>query len=250
MSERFFLATPPQGGSAVLDGDEARHLARVLRARVGDVVTLFDGRGRAWQARVTRIARDTVELEAVEPNAVEPNTVARFAGEPAPPPAAPRLTLAVALPKGERQKWMVEKLTELGVARLVPLETARGVAEATASAAARLERQVIEACKQCGRDTLMEVAAGRPLDRVLADLPAGARGVIAHPHAPPLEAAAVQAGATEVIALVGPEGGFTAAELAAADRAGAVRVSLGPHILRVETAAIALAARLVPADPA
>jgi 16S rRNA (uracil1498-N3)-methyltransferase len=249
MSERFFLATPPQGGSAVLDGDEARHLARVLRARVGDVVTLFDGRGRAWQARVTRIARDTVELEAVEPNAVEPNTVARFAGEPAPPPAAPRLTLAVALPKGERQKWMVEKLTELGVARLVPLETARGVAEATASAAARLERQVIEACKQCGRDTLMEVAAGRPLDRVLADLPAGARGVIAHPHAPPLEAAAVQAGATEVIALVGPEGGFTAAELAAADRAGAVRVSLGPHILRVETAAIALAARLVPADP-
>jgi 16S rRNA (uracil1498-N3)-methyltransferase len=254
MSERFFLATPPQGGSAVLDGDEARHLARVLRARVGDVVTLFDGRGRAWQARVTRIARDTVELEAVEPNAVEPNAVeptavARFAGEPAPPRAGPRLTLAVALPKGERQKWMVEKLTELGVARLVPLETARGVAEATASAAARLERQVIEACKQCGRDTLMEVAAGRPLDRVLADLPAGARGVIAHPHAPPLEAAAVHAGATEVIALVGPEGGFTADELAAADRAGAVRVSLGPHILRVETAAIALAARLVPADP-
>jgi 16S rRNA (uracil1498-N3)-methyltransferase len=249
MSERFFLATPPQGGSAVLDGDEARHLARVLRARVGDVVTLFDGRGRAWQARVARIARAPVELEAVEPNAVEPNTVARFAGEPAPPPAGPRLTLAVALPKGERQKWMVEKLTELGVARLVPLATARGVAEATASAAARLERQVIEACKQCGRDTLMEVVAGRPLDRVLADLPAGARGVIAHPHAPPLDAAAVQAGATEVIALVGPEGGFTADELAAADRAGAVRVSLGPHILRVETAAIALAARLVPADP-
>jgi 16S rRNA (uracil1498-N3)-methyltransferase len=243
MSERFFLATPPRGGKAVLDGDEARHLARVLRARVGDTVTLFDGRGRAWQARVTRIARDTVELETVEPSTVE-----RAAGEPteATPPAGPRLTLAVALPKGERQKWLVEKLTELGVARLVPLETARGVAEATASAAARLERQVIEACKQCGRDTLMEVAAGRPLDRLLADLPPGARGVIAHPHAPPLDAAAVQAGATEVIALVGPEGGFTADEVAAADGAGLFRASLGPHILRVETAAIALAARLVP----
>lgn len=245
MSERFFLATPPRGGTAVLEGDEARHLARVLRARVGDEVVLFDGRGRAWRARVARIGRDTVELDTVSGDGTEGDTDA--AREP--PPAGSRLTLAVALPKGERQKWLVEKLTELGVARLVPLATARGVAEATASAAARLERQVIEACKQCGRDTLMEVAAGRPLAGLLAETPPGARVVIAHPHATPLDAAAVRDGATEVIALIGPEGGFTADELAAADRAGAVRVSLGPHVLRVETAAIALAARLVPADP-
>jgi len=238
MSERFFLSAAPRDGTAVLAGDEARHLARVLRARVGDMVTLFDGRGRTWQARVERIARDTVELAAGAP-------------VDAPPPAGPRLTLAVALPKGERQKWLVEKLTELGVSGLVPLETARGVAEATAAATARLERQVIEACKQCGRDTLMEIAPGRPLAALLADAaPTGARVVIAHPLAAPLDAAAVQAGATEVIALVGPEGGFTDDELAAAERAGAIRAALGPHILRVETAAIALAARLVPAEPA
>ena len=233
MSERFFITTQPAGDRAILEGDEARHLTRVLRAKVGDTVSLFDGRGREWPARVASLGRDRVELDTSEPTI-----------DPLPPSAIP-LTLAVALPKGERQKWMVEKLTELGAARLVPLETTRGVAEATASAQARLERVVIEACKQCGRNTLMEIAAGRPLDRLLAEVPAGACVVIAHPGGRSLDAAAVPPAATEIIALVGPEGGFTDEELCIADRAGVIRISLGPHILRVETAAIALAARFV-----
>ena len=234
MSERFFLATPPSGGRAVLAGDEARHVSRVLRAQVGDEVVLFDGKGNQWPARVAAIGRDRVELDADEPRA-------------AVPALEPRLTLAVALPKGERQKWMVEKLTELGVHRLVPLETVRGVAEATPAAQARLERVVIEACKQCGRNTLMEIGTGRTLAHFLTNLPHGAHIVIAHPdpRGMPLDATLVQPAAKEVIALVGPEGGFTFEELAAAECAGVIRVSLGPHILRVETAAIALAARLV-----
>ena len=232
MSERFFITTQPAGDRAVLEGDEARHLTRVLRAKVGDMVSLFDGRGREWPARVASLGRDRVELDTTEPT-VDPV------------PVAIPLTLAVALPKGDRQKWMVEKLTELGAARLVPLETTRGVAEATASAQARLERVVIEACKQCGRNTLMEIAAGHPLKRLLAEVPAGACVVIAHPDGTPLDVAAIPTTATEIIALVGPEGGFTDEELGSADRAGVIRISLGPHILRVETAAIALAARLV-----
>ena len=233
MSERFFITTQPAGDRAVLEGDEARHLTRVLRAKVGDTVSLFDGRGREWPARVALLGRDRVELDTGEP-VIDPL-----------PPAAIPLTLAVALPKGDRQKWMVEKLTELGAARLLPLETTRGVAEATASAQARLERVVIEACKQCRRNTLMEIAAGRPLDRLLAEVPAGACVVIAHPGGMPLDTATAPPATTAMIALVGPEGGFTDDELCAADRAGVVRISLGPHILRVETAAIALAARLV-----
>ena len=232
MSERFFITTQPAGDRAVLEGDEARHLTRVLRAKVGDTVSLFDGRGREWPARVASLGRDRVELDTTEPT-VDPV------------PVAIPLTLAVALPKGDRQKWMVEKLTELGAARLVPLETTRGVAEATASAQARLERVVIEACKQCGRNTLMEIAAGHPLERLLAEVPDGACVVIAHPGGTPLDVAAIPTTATEIIALVGPEGGFTDEELGVADRAGVIRISLGPHILRVETAAIALAARLV-----
>ena len=206
----------------------------MLRAQVGDEVVLFDGKGNQWPARVAAIGRDRVELDADEPRAAVPSL-------------EPRLTLAVALPKGERQKWMVEKLTELGVHRLVPLETVRGVAEATPAAQARLERVVIEACKQCGRNTLMEIGTGRTLAHLLTNLPHGAHIVIAHPdpRGMPLDATLVQPAAKEVIALVGPEGGFTFEELAAAECAGVIRVSLGPHILRVETAAIALAARLV-----
>ena len=229
MSERFFLPTPPSAGRAVLTGDEARHLARVLRAAVGDEVTLFDGQGRSWHARVAAIGRDRVDLETGEPH-VE---VRRGAA----------VTLAVALPKGERQKWLVEKLTELGVARLVPLETERGVAEATAAAVARLERGVIEAAKQCGRDTLMAIGAPVSVAALVAATPPGVVGLLADPRAAPFDAAA-WSGTADVVGLVGPEGGFSPAEVAAADAAGWRRVSLAAHVLRIETAAVALAARL------
>jgi 16S rRNA (uracil1498-N3)-methyltransferase len=229
MSERFFLASPPAAGRAVLTGDEARHLARVLRAAVGDEVTLFDGRGRSWPARVRAIGRDTVEFETDEPRV-------EAAG-------GPRLTLAVALPKGERQKWLVEKLTELGVARLVPLITERGVAEATASAVARLERGVIEASKQCGRDTLMEIGEPASVAAVVAAAPATAIGLVADPRGGPLDPSGWPEQA-ELIGLVGPEGGFSSAELAVADAAGWPRITLGHYVLRIETAGVALAARL------
>lgn len=229
MSERFFLATPPRDGHGVLVGDEARHLARVMRAAVGDEVVVFDGGGTAWRARVASIGRDLVDLELAE--AVTS-------------PRSPRvpLTLAVALPKGERQKWLVEKLTELGVERLVPLVTTRGVAEATPGALERLSRGVIEACKQCGRDTLMEIPPPRSVAEIARDPGDGARLVVADRDGGPFEPAAAEG--RPIIAVVGPEGGLTPEELATLEAAGGRRVSLGPHVLRVETAAIALAARL------
>jgi len=231
MSERFLVTTAPNAGRAILSGDEARHLARVLRARVGDTVTLFDGRGVSWPARVAAIGRDEVELVTGEPR------------EAATAPG-PAVTIAVALPKGERQKWLVEKITELGVATLVPLVTERGVAEATPAALARLERAAIEACKQCGRDRLVEIGAAATVAEVVADRPAGAVGLVADPGGGPLDAVAWRE-VSAVVGLVGPEGGFTAAELAVADSGGWPRITLAPHVLRVETAALALAARLV-----
>ncbi|MEI6239357.1 MAG: RsmE family RNA methyltransferase [Planctomycetia bacterium] len=227
MSERFFLAEPPAAGRAELVGDEARHLSRVLRAQVGDTVVVFDGRGAAWPARIATIGRDRVGLDVGPPLAT--------AAPPLP------LTLAVALPKGDRQKWMVEKLTELGCARLVPLATTRGVAEATPAAIERLGRAAIEACKQCGRDTLLEIAPPATLAAVFAARAPGVLSLVADPAGEPL--GPLLAGhADAVVALVGPEGGFTVEELAAAEAAGCRRTSLAPHILRVETAAIALAA--------
>lgn len=226
MSERFHLAVPPRDGRALLEGAEARHLARVLRARVGDHVTLFDGAGTRWPARVAALGRDRVDL-FVEAAQVEAE-------------AAATLTLAVALPKGDRQQWMVEKLTELGVARLVPLLTSHGVALPTAAARERLERAVIEACKQCGRDRAMVIGSPTTVADA-ARATAGTRLLVADPTGGPLAAVDPVPAATTV--LVGPEGGFTAEETAAALAAGAERVSLGRHVLRVETAAIAAAAR-------
>src|SRR5262245_41249970 len=135
MSERFFIEPPVTGPRVVLTGDEARHVARVMRAAVGDEVILFDGSGAEFLARITILGKSTIELEIVERRETSRELPMR-------------LTLAVALPKGERQKWLVEKATELSVTCLVPLITERGVAQPTDSALARLRRAVIEASKQ------------------------------------------------------------------------------------------------------
>jgi 16S rRNA (uracil1498-N3)-methyltransferase len=227
MSQRYFLTTPPAGNRAFLEGDEARHVARVMRARTGDSLEVFDGQGRWWTATITEIDRGKVELEL-------------GTGSSEPTAAGGRLTLAVALPKGDRQKWLIEKLTELGVDRLVPLQTTRGVAEPTAAAIERLRRGVIEACKQCGRCRLLEITAPGTLQSIVSLAPP-ARRLLADPAGRPLAAAATPANGDLLVA-VGPEGGFTAEEVAAAEAAGFRRVSLGPHILRIETAAIAMAA--------
>jgi 16S rRNA (uracil1498-N3)-methyltransferase len=229
MSERFFLPMPPRDGRAVLVGDEARHLARVMRCRVGDEVRVFDGGGTSWPARVVAIGRDEVTLEL-------------GAAVTGPCRDGVSLTLAVALPKGERQKWLVEKLTELGVERLVPLVTTRGVAEATPAALERLGRGVIEACKQCGRDTLLMIDEPRSVAELVGDRRDGCTLLVADRAGDPVDP--MSSRDRPVVAFVGPEGGFTAEELAAVEAAGGRRVALGPHVLRVETAAVALAARI------
>lgn len=235
MGERFFLETTPVGGRASLAGDEARHLARVLRAAAGDEVVVFAGTGCEWPARVTHVARDRVDLE-LGPARVDP-------------PSATEIVMAVALPKGERQKWLVEKLTELGVARLVPLATRRGVARATPAALERLRRTVVEACKQCGRNTLMEVVAPLAPEALTAGLAADTVVVLGLPDAPPLGTRPV-GWAPRLVGVIGPEGGLTADEVAGLEQAGAWRARLAPHVLRVETAAIALAAAMQAARPA
>jgi 16S rRNA (uracil1498-N3)-methyltransferase len=233
MSERFFIASPPAADRALLSGDEARHLVRVLRARVGDQVSLFDGSGVEWPARIVQITREAVDLHTGPPKVDRPSV-------------GPSLTLAVALPKGDRQKWLVEKLVELGVSRLVPLETLRGVAQPTDAALTRLRRTVIEACKQCGRNSLMAIDAACTLADLLDQLrrAGNRRLLVADPLGPRLELPVAVTDAAEVVGLVGPEGGFTADEIALATEAGGLPIGLARHVLRVETAAITLAARL------
>jgi 16S rRNA (uracil1498-N3)-methyltransferase len=161
------------------------------------------------------------------------------------------LVVGVALPKGDRQKLLVEKLTELGVTTLVPLITERGVAQPTASAAERLSRTVIEAAKQCRRNRLMKIAepqawgdwiaSGWLESSPIAAHEPPARRLIAHPGGQSLSAINLREPLPTQVA-IGPEGGITDAEVTAAVAAGWQQVSLGARIFRVETAAIALAA--------
>ncbi|MBX7167491.1 MAG: 16S rRNA (uracil(1498)-N(3))-methyltransferase [Pirellulales bacterium] len=228
MLDRFYSETPLAGDLATLAGAEAHHLAGVLRAAPGDELVVFDGRGGEYLARVAGVRRDRVELLLVERRDIEREAVRS-------------LTLAVALPKGERQRWLVEKVVELGVARLVPLITQRGVAQPTAEALARLRRAVIEASKQCGRNRLMEIAEPRRLGEFAAP---GEVGWIAHPSAERRvrELVGSLSPAQTVAVAIGPEGGFAAEEFEQARAVGAIPVGLGERILRVETAALAVAA--------
>jgi 16S rRNA (uracil1498-N3)-methyltransferase len=238
MPDRYFVESPVVSDRTQLAGPEAHHLLHVMRAKVETRVTLFDGSGWEFDAVVRRTGRSEVELAILGRRDVDRES-----------PIV--VTMGVALPKGDRQKWLVEKLVELGVARLVPLETVRGVAQPPESALERLRRGVIEASKQCGRNRLMEIAESKPWQVFLADSHSVECRLVAHPGG---EAALRIANPTgrgtrlvpyKCAALgIGPEGGFTDQEIAMATARGWDVVDLGPRILRVETAAVTLVARV------
>lgn len=229
MTQRYFAAEPVAGPRATLAGAEAHHLAHVMRGAVGDEVTLFDGRGAEYLARVERVGRSEVELAIIARREIDREL-----------PYA--CTLGVALPKGDRQAWLVEKAVELGVTHLVPLVTERSVAQPVDKALDRLRRGVIEASKQCGRNRLLEIASPQAWPDYLHAAPTAAERLVAHPAGEALDRAAVRP--CETWLAVGPEGGLTDAEARRAADTGWRIVSLGPRILRVETAALALACRV------
>ena len=230
MSERFFAAEPITSDCVTLDGPEAHHLLHVMRTTVGQEVTLLDGSGAEFVAAVTACGRASVELQVLE--RLEVDRELPFA-----------LVVGVSLPKGDRQKWLVEKLTELGATELVPLVTERGVAQPTDNALERLERSVIEAVKQCGRNRLMRIAKPLAWDEWVGTVSDNIfpRRLVAHPTGRTLEKVGLASPQPTVLA-IGPEGGLTDAEIEIAEAAGWWSVALGPRILRMETAAVALAA--------
>lgn len=222
------------GAAFTLEDYEASHLLRVLRVRVGAEVEAFDGKGRAARFVIRAKARHSVDLELIEP--VEGGDV-----------ELPfRLTCAFAPPKGKRVRRLIEALTELGVTTLVPLRLERS--EGKPPAGEQLVRWATEAAKQCRRNTLPSAHDATDLaalvalaaDHAMCLLPdtTGAtplRDVIAVP--PP----------DSVLFAVGPEGGFTPAERDALAESGFTPVALGRSVLRIETAACAVAAALIAA---
>ena len=230
MPPRFHL--PPadlHAGTVTLAGSEAHHLAHVLRLGEGEGVELFDGAGHAAAATVAGVrgkAAKTVVSLAVD-------------GEPRFRPNVPavRVTLAVAPPKGDRFRSLVEKATELGVAEIVPLLTARGTVTPRDAKLDKLRQTALAACKQCGRNVLPVILDPTPFADLLRTTFDG-RTVLLDPGGKP---AGFGEGRTDVAVrlLVGPEGGFGEGELRAAADAGVASVRLPTPMLRVETAAVA-----------
>jgi len=238
---RFFLARsprPPSDGRAELIEEDARHAQRVLRLGVGDRLVGLDGRGGIWPAEVSAVARDRVEVLVGPGGRIDP-------APGAPGAALPWIEIAVAWPKPGKLEEMLDRLTQLGAAAIARLPSERAGPHAqdpSGARRARLERVLREACKQSGRSWLP----------VLADEPAGGEAelVLLDPDAGctlPAWIARVEHGwtaARPLRVLVGPEGGFTAAERAQWIARGAEPLALGPHVLRVETAAEAAMATI------
>jgi 16S rRNA (uracil1498-N3)-methyltransferase len=227
MAERFYINCDLSPGLVTLDGPEAHHLAGVCRIRERDVVHLFNGDGKEYPAEVRRVGKRAVDLEVLRVEAPQ-----REVGH--------RLEIAAPLPKGDRAAWLVEKLTELGATAFTPLQTARSVVHPREAKLDKLQRQVVEASKQCGRNRLMQIGPLTPWTDFLQGAALPERRFLAHPSATDV-ADRVR---SDVVAAVGPEGGFTEDEVEQARAAGWRIVALGLRILRVETAAIALAALL------
>ncbi len=235
---RFFLRTTPEDGEPELEPEEVDHVLRVLRMGVGDELIGLDGRGGAWPLTVRRAERRRIELASTGPAEREPRP-----GEPG--AALPWIEAAVAFPKPPRAEDMVDRLCQLGVAAVTPLACERSHPRTGGERQRqRLERVARAACKQAGRLWLPEL--GEPASpEAWLEQRREARVLHLDPRAErslPELLSADAAHERPLALVVGPEGGFSPAEQELLDAAGALRGRLGPHVLRIATAAEAAAA--------
>jgi len=235
---RVFVHAPLTAGAVLpLPADPAQHLARVLRAKVGDPLIVFNGQGGEFAATVESLRRNDITVRIGAFDAIERESPLHT-------------TLLQGIARGEKMDQILQKATELGVTRVIPVTTSRSNVRLDADAAQRKQQHwqgvVIAACEQCGRNRVPEVAAPLDLARALVAADSSLRLLLA-----PLEEAATlqQLLATPGVAqsismLIGPEGGLAPDEMEMAQRAGFVACRAGARVLRTETAALAVLAAL------
>jgi 16S rRNA (uracil1498-N3)-methyltransferase len=247
---RFYLPTASTRDAALrLDGREAHHASHVLRLKRGEPVVVLDGAGHEWSCTVTDCARATVELRVTGKTFV-----------PAPPCS---ITLLQAVPKGKIIESIIQKAVELGVRRIVPLLTERVVTKLDAAGAAdkreKWQQVAIEAIKQCGAAWLPQIETPTPIAAFLERRNANPQLSTLNPQPLTFDLSLVGSLQTErrhprdcfrefqaqhgslpqnAAVWIGPEGDFTLDELKAIEAAGALPISLGRLVLRVETAAV------------
>jgi 16S rRNA (uracil1498-N3)-methyltransferase len=249
MTRRRWIADETTGDTAAILGDHALHLSRVLRARVGqqfDIATGSDskscGNSKVRRGTITAISADRVEFALGEQLDNSPSSISQ-------------ITLALAIFKFDRMEWAIEKCTEIGVVRIIPVIACRSDSHLVAASLKRHDRWqriVAQAAEQSRRSAPPEITSPVKLKDLPAALPAGAatRIVLAESLAEPEESRlsdVLQSRPTEIALAIGPEGGWSDDELTWFREAGWIAASLGPTILRAETAAIVATALAIDA---
>ncbi len=225
---RFYLPPSDWQENVALTGDEARHVSQVLRMKSDDSIIVFDGEGRRASAEVLSVSRDCIPLKLLE---ILPSEK-----------PLPTITLAQAIPKGKNMDLIIQKSVELGVAAIQPLVTRYTIVQPGDGKSDKWRRNALEACKQCGQDTLPRISEPLAFNQwIVSQLGLPGLKIIASlaPGALPLRQVLRDHPATkEATLLIGPEGDFSTEETSAAIAAGFLPISLGNIVLRVETATL------------
>ena len=240
MTRRYYVPELlSQHPHVALPEEEALHAVRVMRLEIGAEIELFDGRGQQAAAKVVAVSRRECFCECETPQTINREPL-QF------------LELTLALPKPERAKEMVERLTELGVARIVPLTFARTQRPPSPAILEKLQRIVVEACKQSGRNRLMTIEPVMTFTQFMtavteddANSAECVKRFVAMPGGQMIQQAHTDVSTTSLQCTIGPEGGLTQEELAQCIAAGMRPIDLGKRILRIETAACVVASRLL-----
>jgi 16S rRNA (uracil1498-N3)-methyltransferase len=217
------------GRQLTVEGSAANHIARVLRLRAGDALTLFNGQGGEYGGSIEEIRRDTVLVNVLEHRAIERESPFELA-------------LAQGISRGERMDWVVQKATELGVSHIMPVFTERSVVHLDEKQAVRKLQHwrsiAIAACEQSGRNRIPDIAQPVGIYDMLQQRRSPDRtALLLSPHATVRVMDIADAGSGATV-LIGPEGGLTEVEQETAIKSGYTPVRLGPRVLRTETAAV------------
>lgn len=228
---RFFTRQVLAEGSEIeLESEPARHIARTLRMQPGDRLVLFDGSGDEYPGELVTADKRRVTLRCGPARTIDRESLLA-------------VELGIAMSRGDRVDWVVQKATELGVARIAPLLTTRGLnlpADRREKKHGHWQRIAESACEQCGRNRVPDIALPQPLDSWLDTVDAPLRLVL-DPRAAPGE---LPSQVSAIALLCGPEGGLEDEEIMRAQAAGFGTLQLGPRILRTETAPLAALAAL------
>lgn len=236
--DRFYIPYTPTGHEIWINGKEAHHILHVKRAKKGSKITLFDGKGFEYLASITEVSHDTLKVFIEQSRAINRE-------------AHVDITIAFSVPKGKHVAFLIQKCAELGIKALIPLHCERSVVDIRNKSDIKIEkwsRIAIEASKQSKRNFITRIEDVILFDDLIKAFHSYDLSLVACTGSQTKTLKTVLSehrSAQKIVCLIGPEGGFTRREIEAAEKAGCVPISVGPSILRVETAAIAVSSMLL-----